>query len=114
MNFIDSHNISGVMFISADRHWAGVFEVMPGTLQERIISNRLQLNSCLGIFEFSASPVDAFMDPNVEKIRKGDDRVLFASGGRKHLGSIQVWRFKFVTTSNTHPNFFFFRLVEYH
>jgi len=70
-SFIAANNITGVVFFSADRHWAGVFEVMPGVL------------------EVVVSPVDAFVGDVSASTKAGPDPVLFTAGSSNFVGTFE-------------------------
>jgi alkaline phosphatase D len=71
LDHIVANNITGVTFLSGDRHWAGIFELRPG------------------IFEFSVSPIDAFFDelaPSAMEPSLAPERIAFTADFQNMAG----------------------------
>ena len=73
-NFIRVHNISGVLLISGDLHYALV----------------TQFNAHPHLFEFSASPLQQFPLPAWIYPQPDRERVLYAAGFKYHFGVVDV------------------------
>ncbi len=73
LNFIRAHQLCGVVIVSGDSHWAGAFEYPD-----------------YGIWEFTASPFQAFPDlwgPSFSQQGSNSEFMRFFSAGSFHFGS---------------------------
>lgn len=71
LDFIASTNTSGVVFLTGDAHWSGVFRIRPS------------------IFEFSNSPVDAFPS-SAGYVSSGPDEIITLQKGHSYVNLLHV------------------------
>lgn len=73
--FIERHNISGVVLLSGDIHWCGVFRLTPFRF----------------LHEFSASPIQSFpLLPMPWLSWNTSEEMLYWNSAGKHIGHVQV------------------------
>jgi hypothetical protein len=70
---VKAQNISGVMILSGDAHWSGIFKIQPG------------------LYEFSNSPIDAFANV-MPKVSQGPDEIITIQSGHRYINRMSVRR----------------------